>query len=74
MSKYDLLWKYVGSSGTDNLVMSYGDVEKILGSPIDHSFLNFKKELADYGYEVKKISMKNSTVEFRKINISEAES
>ena len=35
--------------------------------PIDHSFLNSKKELSDYGYTVGKISMKNQTVDFERI-------
>ena len=34
----------------------------ICGFPIDHSFLNCKKELEAYGYQVGKISMKNQTV------------
>lgn len=66
MSKYEALWEQVGKSGKENLVLSYGEIEEILGFPIDHSFLNFKKELIDYGYAVKKISMKNNSVEFEK--------
>lgn len=38
------------------------------GLPIDHSFLNAKKELLAYGYQVKKISLKEQTVLFEKIN------
>ena len=67
MSKYEALWERIGKSGKENLVLSYGEIEEILGFPIDHSFLNFKKELIDYGYAVKKISMKNNTVEFEKM-------
>ena len=36
------------------------------GTPIDHSFLTYKKELIEYGYKVGKISMKEQTVEFIK--------
>lgn len=39
----------------------------ILGFAIDHSFLTYKKELKEYGYEVSKISMKRKTVIFNKI-------
>ena len=31
---------------------------------IDHSFLNYKKELLDYGFKVGKISLKEQTVIF----------
>ena len=34
--------------------------------PIDHSFLRYKKDLAGYGFEVGKISMKEKTVSFRR--------
>jgi len=34
--------------------------------PIDHLFLNFKKELTNYGYQVGKISMKEKSVSFEK--------
>lgn len=39
---------------------------EILGFPIDHSFLNYKKELLAYGYTVGKISLKDQTVKFEK--------
>lgn len=67
MSKYDNLWKWIGENGGDNFKLSYAEIEKIAGVPIDHSFLKYKKELADYGFEVKKISMKEQTVAFRKL-------
>ena len=38
-----------------------------MGFEIDHSFLTYKKELKEYGYEVGKISMKEKTVTFRKV-------
>lgn len=66
MSKYDLLWKYVKESGTENLKLTYAEIEKIAGVPIDHSFLTYKKELLEYGYKVGKISMKEQTVAFEK--------
>lgn len=66
MSKYDALWKYVSKVGKDKFILSYEEIEKIAGVPIDHSFLTYKKELNEYGYKVGKISMKEKTVEFIK--------
>ena len=68
MSKYDALWKYVENSGDQTLTVTFDDVEQIAGIPIDHSFLTYKKELIEYGYEVEKISLKNKTVRFRKLD------
>lgn len=66
MSKYNLLWEYVGESGKDEVVLSFAEIERICGFPIDHSFLNAKKELLAFGYSVKKISMKGHSVVFEK--------
>lgn len=66
MSKYDSLWKYIGKCGEREITLTYDDIEKICGVPIDHSFLTYKKELSGYGYAVKKISMKDKTVLFSK--------
>ena len=41
-------------------------VINILGFRIDHSFLKYKKELKEYGYEVGKISIKEQTIIFNK--------
>ena len=68
MSKYDPLWKWIQKNGTDSFKLTYADIEKIAGLPIDHSFLTYKKELLDYGYKVGKISMKEQTVAFEKAN------
>jgi len=43
------------------------EMEKIAGLPIDHSFLNCKKELLNYRYKVGKISLKGKTVDFEKV-------
>ena len=64
MSKYDSLWEYIGKCGEHDITLTYEEIEKICGVPIDHSFLTYKKELNDYGYRVEKISMKNRTVRF----------
>lgn len=66
MSKYQPLWEHIQTIDADKLSLSYGEIESILGFPIDHSFLNAKKELLDYGWNVKKISMKEQTVHFER--------
>ena len=67
MSKYDALWAYVQKDGSATLKLTFGQIQEIAGVPIDHSFLRYKKELTDYGYQVEKISMKEQTVVFRKV-------
>ena len=67
MSKYDALWAYVQKDGSATLKLTFGQIQKIAGVPIDHSFLRYKKELTDYGYQVGKISMKAQTVVFQRI-------
>ncbi len=58
MSKYEPLWNYIKDNKKDSYKLTYEELESILGFPIDHSFLTYKKELISYGYEVVKISMK----------------
>lgn len=60
------LWEYVKNSGKQSLKLTFDEIQNIAGVPIDHSFLNFKKELTDYGYRVGKISMKEKSVSFEK--------
>lgn len=67
MSKYNALWEYVQSCGKPTLKLTFDEIQNIAGIPIDHSFLKFKKELTDYGYQVGKISMKEQTVLFNRI-------
>lgn len=67
MSKYNSLWEYVKSNGNQSFKMTFEEIRDIAGIPIDHSFLKYKKELIDYGYEVGKISMKEQTIIFNKI-------
>lgn len=69
MSKYNLLWDYVKNSEKDSLKLTFTEIESIMGTPIDHSFLKYKKELTEYGYQVGKISMKGQTVIFDKIQV-----
>lgn len=68
MSKYDPLWEYVGKSGSGSLKLTFEEIQSIAGIPIDHSFLKYKKELTQFGYQVEKISMKEQTVLFRAIS------
>ncbi|MBP0956276.1 MAG: hypothetical protein J5997_02800 [Oscillospiraceae bacterium] len=67
MSKYDPLWNYIKENCTDKIKLGFAEIENIIGMPIDHSFLKFKKELLQYGYKVVKISMKEQTVKFEKV-------
>lgn len=67
MSKYEPLWRYLKVNKKDSYKLSYEEIKKILGFDIDHSFLTYKKESKEYGYEVGKISMKEKTVMFNKI-------
>lgn len=66
MSKYQPLWEHIQTIDAEKLNLSYGEIQSILGFPIDHSFLTYKKELLDYGWNVKKISMKEETVLFER--------
>lgn len=68
MSKYEKLWEYVAARGEQSFSLTFGEVERIAGVPMDHSFLKYKKELADFRYQAGKISMKNETVEFHKLD------
>lgn len=68
MSKYRALWEYVQISGGPSIKLSFAGIRDIAGIEIDHSFLRYKKELAQYGYQVGKISLKGQTVIFNKIN------
>ena len=67
MSKYDSLWKYVGKNESQTFKLTFEEIQNIIGIKIDHSFLKYKKELIEYGYQVGKISMKEQTVTFNRI-------
>ena len=67
MSKYDSLWNWIQNNGTERFSLTFAEIEKIAGLPVDHSFLTYKKELLEYGYKVGKISMKEQTVMFEKL-------
>lgn len=67
MSKYIKLWEYVKKHCSKKLTLTFDEIENIAGIPIDHSFLTYKKELAEYGCQAGKISMKEQKVTFEKI-------
>jgi hypothetical protein len=67
MSKYEPLWKHIQIDGSQTLRLTFDEIKAVLGFPIDHSFLTYKKEAAGYGYQVGKISMKEQHVTFQKM-------
>lgn len=66
MSKYNKLWLYIKDNNKEEYVLTFDEIKDIIGFEIDHSFLNYKKELIDYGYEVVKIYLKDKKVLIRR--------
>ena len=66
MCKYEPLWRYIKENKKDEFKLTYEEIRNILGFDIDHSFLKYKKELLEYGYEVAKISIKDKYVFIQK--------
>ena len=62
MNKYEPLWKYIKENKKEEYKLTYEEIRNILGFDIDHSFLKYKKELLEYGYEVSKISIKEKYI------------
>lgn len=52
MSKYNALWEYIQKNGSPSFKLTFEEIQEIAGIPIDHSFLNYKKELTGYGYHI----------------------
>lgn len=69
MSKYNNLWQYISKQDIEKLKLTFDEINEIAGVPIDHSFLTYKKELKEYGWQVGKISLKANTVIFEKVDI-----
>ncbi|MDR1976084.1 MAG: hypothetical protein LBQ18_03765 [Campylobacteraceae bacterium] len=67
MSKYEQLWKHIQANGSSTLKLSFEEIKNIVGFEIDHSFLSYKKEAAQFGYRVGKISLKEKYVAFDRI-------
>ncbi len=68
MSKYNALWEYVQKDGSASIKLTFEEIHRIAGMELDHSFLNYKKELEQYGYKVGKISLKEKTVAFIRLD------
>ncbi len=68
LSKYNALWDFVQKGGQEQIKLTFNEIQNIAGVAIDHSFLKYKKDLKQYGYQVGKISMKEQTVLFHKID------
>ena len=66
MSKYNKLWEFIKSKNDEIVELGFDSIREILGFEIDHSFLKYKKELEEYGYEVKKIYLKDKKIVFRR--------
>lgn len=66
MSKYEPLWIYIQNQNQETCTLSFQQIETILGFPIDHSFLNCKKELTKYGFSIQKISLKEKNIYVKK--------
>ena len=65
MSKYDSLWAHTWAHWL--MMSTFDEIAQIAGLPLDHSFLTYRKELLAYGCRVGKISMKEQTVAFERI-------
>ena len=66
MSKYNALWSLVSQQDGTTVTLSFAEIEQAAGVALDHSFLSYKKELIDYGWQVEKISLKKKTVKFKR--------
>ncbi len=67
MSKYEPLWKYLAGLPDSEITMTFDEIAKITGFKFDHAFLTYKKELPSYGWQFVKLSLKNRTLTFRRI-------
>ncbi|MDR1224529.1 MAG: hypothetical protein LBL07_16870 [Tannerella sp.] len=67
MSKYDSLWKYLDSRGEVQMKLTFEEIKTVIGFDMYHSFLTYKKEAKEYGYEVGKISLKEKYITFNRI-------
>jgi hypothetical protein len=68
MIKYDPLWNYLQTDGSKTIRLTFDEIKAVLGFPINHAFLTYKKEAAGYGYHVGKIAMKERHVTFNKLD------
>lgn len=54
--------------GEQSFGLTFEEIQHIAGIPVDHSFLGYKKKLAEYGYQVEKISMKEQAVALQRLD------
>ena len=72
MSKYNDVWIYIDlifkQMDKEKIELSFSQIKDVAGIELDHSFLNCKKELLDYGYKVEKVKLKDKKIVFSKVN------
>ena len=66
MHAYQPLWEWLERWNEETVTMTFSEIARIAVVPMNHSFLNEKKELTAYGWRVGKISLKAKTVTFEK--------
>ncbi|MGI6197373.1 MAG: hypothetical protein ACOYIO_09910 [Eubacteriales bacterium] len=66
MHSYQPLWEWLARRNEETVTLTFSEIAGIAGVPMNHSFLNEKKELTAYGWRVDKISLKAETVTFEK--------
>ncbi len=57
MSKYNNLWRYLEKDGRGLIVLTFDQIHVIVGCELDTSFYKYKKEAAEHGYMVTRISI-----------------
>ena len=68
MSKYNALWDNIAARNTARVTLRFAEIGQIAGVELDHSFLTAKKELLAYGWQVGRISRKDRTVTFARLD------
>ena len=66
MHSYQPLWEWLARRNEETVTLTFSEIAGIAGVPMNHSFLNEKKEFTVYGWRVDKISLKAKTVAFEK--------
>ena len=54
MSKYDALWAHIQNCGQPQLTLTFDEIGRIAGTPLDHSFLSTKKSCSHTATRSKK--------------------
>lgn len=58
LSKYEPLWRFLSGDGSGCIQFSFERIDEILGFPLDYSFLNYKQEAEQYGYNSERSALK----------------